>query len=464
MSQLNSSFNSLCEAYRSRPCIDFSTRKNNLLKLEKAVLKYEEALIDAVSQDFGHRSSDETRLFEITTTISDVRYNRKQLKRWMKPRSIKTPIQFMPAKAELYPQARGVVGTISPWNFPIYLTLAPLAAALAAGNRVMIKPSELTPKTSDLLSNMLHEIFNENEVVVINGDAEIAAEFSSLAFDHLLFTGSTSVGRKVAQAAAKNLTPVTLELGGKSPAIITRSANIEKAAERIAWGKSASAGQICVAPDYVLIEQTKLADFCKSFIEKLDTLFPDKMNSSDYSAIISQRHYQRLVDMRKEVTAIGVEVVMFGEDNGEAHKLAPTLVINPPVDCALMQEEIFGPILPVITYDQMDDAHRFVTSKEHPLALYLFSEDKADHTFWRENSLSGALTINDTVIHVSFDTLPFGGVGHSGMGAYHGEAGFNTFSHLKPVVKQARFNGMFLALPPYGGWKSRALNWLRTII
>src|SRR6056300_1155799 len=249
----------------------------------------------------------------------------------MKPRSIKTPIQFMPAKAELYPQARGVVGIISPWNFPIYLTLAPLAAALAAGNRVMIKPSELTPKTSDILSNMLHEIFNENEAVVINGDAEIAAEFSSLAFDHLLFTGSTSVGRKVAQAAAKNLTPVTLELGGKSPAIITRSANIEKAAERIAWGKSASAGQICVAPAYVLIEQTKLADFCKSFIDQLDTLFPDKMNSSDYSAIISQRHYQRLVDMRKEVTAIGVEVVMFGEDNGEAHKLAPTLVINPPV-------------------------------------------------------------------------------------------------------------------------------------
>jgi acyl-CoA reductase-like NAD-dependent aldehyde dehydrogenase len=434
------------------------------MRLETAVLKYEEALIQAVSQDFGHRSLDETQIFEITTSISDIRYNRKQLKRWMKPRRVKTPIQFMPAKAAMHPQARGVVGLISPWNFPIYLTLAPLAAALSAGNRVMIKPSELTPKTSELLAKMLHEIFNQDEVLVINGDSNVAAQFSSLPFDHLLFTGSTVVGKKVAQAAAKNLTPVTLELGGKSPAIITRSANVEKAAERIAWGKSASAGQICVAPDYVLIERTQLADFCKNFIDKLDTLFPDKMNSPDYSAIISQRHYQRLVDMRKEVTDMGVEVVTFGEDNGEGHKLAPTLVINPPVDCALMQEEIFGPILPVIPYDQMEDAHRFVTSKEHPLALYLFSEEKADHTYWRKNSLSGALTINDTVIHVSFDTLPFGGVGHSGMGAYHGEAGFNTFSHLKPVVEQARFNGMFLALPPYGGWKRRALNWLRTII
>lgn len=464
MSTLTSSFELLKTSHQNNPFVDYSTRRDNLLRLEAAVLKYEEALIKAVSQDFGHRSSDETRIFEITTSISDIRYNRKQLKSWMKPRRVKTPIQFKPAKAALYPQARGVVGIISPWNFPIYLTLAPLAAALASGNRIMIKPSELTPKTSKLLAQMLHEIFEQNEVVVINGDANIAAQFSALAFDHLLFTGSTFVGKKVAQAAAKNLTPVTLELGGKSPAIITRSANIEKAAERITWGKCASAGQICVAPDYLLIERSKLDDFCKSFMNKLHTLFPEKTISSDYSSIISERHYQRLVEMREQAVRLGVEVITFGADDSRAHKLAPTLVINPPDDCALMQEEIFGPILPVITYVEMSEALKLVMSKEHPLALYLFSDDRTDHAFWREKSLSGALTINDTVIHVSFDTLPFGGVGHSGMGAYHGEAGFKTFSHLKPVVKQAGINGMFLALPPYGGWKNRVLNWLRKII
>ncbi|WP_417241755.1 coniferyl aldehyde dehydrogenase [Celeribacter sp.] len=464
MTDPTSAFEIMKSAHRSAPALGADGRIAQLDALEAALLAHEAELIAAMSADFSHRSAQECRTFDIATSLSDIRTNRKHLKRWMRVRRVKTPLQFKPAKCEIRPQPLGVVGIIAPWNFPVYLALAPMAAALAAGNRVMIKPSELTPRTSDVLARLIATAFPPDVATVITGGADVAAAFSALPFDHLLFTGSTAVGRKVAQAAAGNLTPVTLELGGKSPVVLMPSADMDRAARRIAWGKTANAGQVCVGPDYVLVPRKKMETTADAILGALMRLYPEGAASGDYSAIISGRHLARLHAMRDEAKARGAQILSNEptEPVAGSRKFAPVVVLDPPLDTAMMREEIFGPILPLIPYDTPEQALAFVAERDHPLALYVFADDKDEQDLWLNGSISGGVTVNDTVIHVSVDTLPFGGVGASGMGAYHGQTGFETFSHMKPVMRQAKWNGMFVTEPPFKGWKIRLLNAMQT--
>ncbi|MEM5469947.1 coniferyl aldehyde dehydrogenase [Celeribacter marinus] len=470
MSDLISTFQNMKAAHATaRATLSVTTAKQRtaqLTALETALLAHEDRLIAAMNTDFSHRSVQECRTFDITTSLSEIRSNRKQLKSWMRARRVRTPLQFRPATCEIRPQPLGVVGIIAPWNFPVYLAVAPVAAALAAGNRVMIKPSELSPRTSEALANMMYATFAPDVVSVITGGADVAATFSALPFDHLLFTGSTAIGRIVAQAAAQNLTPVTLELGGKSPAILMPSADLDRAARRIAWGKAASAGQICVAPDYVLVPRSLMQAAADAILGAWAKFYPDGSKGDDYSAIISERHLERLHTLLNEAKGRGAQSLSNEPDGPIAgtRKFAPVVVLDPPLDTTLMREEIFGPILPLIPYDTPQEALDFVGARDHPLALYVFANDRDEQELWLNGSISGGVTINDTVIHVSVDTLPFGGVGASGMGAYHGRHGFETFSHMKSVVRQAKWNGMFVTEPPFKGWKARTLNALRKVI
>lgn len=450
-------FKTMRTAQKAEPVVTRETRLEWLERLATSLLAHEEELISAMSDDFSHRSAVESRVFDIDVTLAEIRHAKRHLRRWMRVRRVGTPLTFMPARGEIRPQPLGVVGIIAPWNFPVQLSLAPMVAALAAGNRVMLKPSELTPRTSQVLAEMLHNTFHSDEVAVVQGDAEVAAAFSALPFDHLFFTGSTAVGRKVAQAAATNLTPVTLELGGKSPAVIMPSANLDRAGKRIAWGKTANAGQICVAPDYVLVPRKKMDMVADTILGAMMGFYRKGPISEDYSAIVSDRHLSRLTAMVDEARARGCEVLTLDGDLGNTRKFAPTLVLDPPEDIALMREEIFGPVLPIVPYDTPNEALRYVTSRDHPLALYVFADERSEADLWLDNTLSGGVTVNDTVIHVGFGTLPFGGVGPSGMGAYHGDAGFETFSHMKSVVRQPKWNPMFITEAPFKGWKKRLL-------
>ncbi|PTQ74399.1 coniferyl aldehyde dehydrogenase [Celeribacter persicus] len=450
--------------HRAVPVVSLDIRLDRLNRLATALLASEARLITAMSDDFSHRPAMESRLYDIDLVIGEIRHAKRHLKRWMRTRRAPVPLIYKPARAEIRPQPLGVVGIISPWNFPVQLALAPMVAALAAGNRVMLKPSELTPRTSEELASLIEDTFTEEEVATITGGPEVAAAFSALPFDHLFFTGSTAVGRKVAEAAARNLTPVTLELGGKSPAVIMPGADLDKTGRRIAWGKAMNAGQVCIAPDYVLVPRKKMLPMADAIMGAFMRFFPQGPDSPDYAAIVSDRHLARLDAMVKEAEARGAKILRLEGDIGNARKFTPTVVLDPPADIALMQEEIFGPILPLIPYDDPQEALDFVAARDHPLALYVFSEDKDEQNLWLDRSISGGVTVNDTAIHVGFGTLPFGGIGTSGQGAYHGRAGFETFSHLKPVVRQAKWNGMAMAEPPFRGWRKRALGMMRKLM
>jgi coniferyl-aldehyde dehydrogenase len=382
----------------------------------------------------------------------------------MKPRRRSIHLMFQPASGRIVYQPLGVVGIISPWNYPVQLTLAPLSGALAAGNRVMIKPSEITPRTSALLERVIGEVFDPSEVAVVQGGADVAKAFSRQKFDHLLFTGSTAVGRVVMQAAAENLVPVTLELGGKSPALVAPDYPIEKAAERIAVGKLFNAGQTCIAPDYVLVPRESETAFIAAFREAVARLYPSLAANPDYTAIIDERHCERIrhliADARERGAAIH-EINPASETFDEAsRKIAPVIMTHVPEHAAAMQEEIFGPVLPVMPYDDIEAAYGFIGTRPHPLALYLFSHDRRVVERTLEQTASGGVAINDTLLHCVQEDLPFGGVGPSGMGAYHGEAGFRTFSHARSVFHQARFNGAGVTIPPYGSRMNRLLSLL----
>ncbi|MBU2934620.1 MULTISPECIES: coniferyl aldehyde dehydrogenase [Pacificibacter] len=466
LSQLPAQFNTLRTAHRTARTADFETRRAWLDSLEAFLIDFEPQLIASMQADFTHRSREECLSLDLGTSISQVRYQRRHLKWWMRKHYVLPPMTFWPARAYTQAQPRGVVGIMAPWNFPVYLAIAPLAAALAAGNRVMIKPSELSPQTSKVLAEGLAQYFSAEVVQVILGGADVAAAFSALPFDHLLFTGSTAVGRKVAQAAAQNLTPVTLELGGKSPAVVMPSADLDQAARRIIWGTTVNAGQVCVAPDYALVPRDQMDAFVTLAESYLHTFYPKGAASTDYCGVISERHLARMDDLLTEVEARDVKVIQLSEEaipDGQ-RKCAPALVIDPPLDCAMMTQEIFGPILPIIPYDTVEQALSFVKTRDHPLALYVFAQDKEDQDLWLERSTSGGVTINDTVIHVAVDSLPFGGVGASGYGAYHGKAGFETFSHMKPVLHQAKWNAMSLTEPPMTGVKKRLMKLARKLM
>ncbi len=462
---LSSAYENVRAAFAAEPYAEMAVRRDRLKRLEAALLDYADALVDAMSEDFSYRSPVESRLFDITASLGEIRFARRNLKRWMKTRRVRTPLHLLPARGRILPQPLGVVGIISPWNFPVFLALPPLATALAAGNRVMLKPSELSPRTSAVLAEMLSNTFSPEEVAVVTGGPDVAQAFSSLPFDHLLFTGSTAVGRKVALAAAQNLTPVTLELGGKSPAIITPSADLDRAAKRIAWGKAASAGQLCVSPDYVLVPRSQIDALAQKILSAWQAQYPQGSDSVDYSAIVTDRHLQRLNDMVTEAQSHGAEVIQLPKGSDPLRrKIPPTIVVDPSTDITVMQEEVFGPILSLIPYDTQQDALDFVAGRDRPLALYIFAERSDDKELWLIGSHSGGVCVNDVVIHVGCDTLPFGGVGASGSGAYHGDRGFETFSHMKSVLSQTKLNGTFLAVPPYGPVKRKVWELIERFI
>lgn len=439
-------------------------RAQALDALAGAVLRHGDGFAAAIGADFGHRSAHETRLADLYPVVASLRHARKNLRRWMKPRRRPIQMMFRPGSGRIVYQALGVVGIVSPWNYPVQLTLSPLAGAIAAGNRVMIKPSELTPRTSALLEQVIREVFDPGEVLVAQGGAEVARAFSELDFDHLLFTGSTAVGRQVMRAAAENLVPVTLELGGKSPALVAPNYPLAKAAERIAVGKLFNAGQTCIAPDYVMVPRGQEEAFAHAFSDAVARLYPSLDANPDYTAILNERHYGRLRDLVTDARTRGAVIHEINPASealdADGRRMAPVVLTRVPEDALVMQEEIFGPVLPVLAYEDLEAAYGFINARPRPLALYLFSHERevVDRTL--ERTVSGGVCVNDTLLHCVQEELPFGGVGASGMGAYHGEQGFRTFSHAKSVFHQARLNGAGMTKPPYGSRMNRLLSLL----
>ncbi|KQM85161.1 aldehyde dehydrogenase [Sphingomonas sp. Leaf23] len=461
MTDLNARLAAQRAAFAVEPWPVLAERRSRLDRLDALTREHEDAIVAAIDQDFGGRSAHETRLAELFVVSGAIRHARSYLKRWTRTRAVPTALQFRPAYNRLMPQPLGVVGIVSPWNYPFQLALGPCVAALAAGNRVMLKPSELTPHFSALLERLVARYFDATEVDVVTGGAEVGRAFPALPFDHLFFTGSTTIGREVAKAAAANLTPVTLELGGKSPAIIDDSADIAQAAGRIAFAKLLNAGQTCVAPDYLLVPRGRGREVANAIVAAVRRLYPAMPETPDYSAIISPRHRGRLAAMVEDARAHGAEVVTIGEGAEAGAKFPPTLLLGATRAMQAMQEEIFGPVLPIVEYDGIDAAIAHVTAGDRPLALYWFGSDAARRDRILRETHAGGVTINDCLWHLVQEEQPFGGVGASGIGAYHGEWGFRTFSHLKPVFHQSRIAGTALFRPPYGTGFERLLGLLR---
>ncbi|MEM9617809.1 MAG: coniferyl aldehyde dehydrogenase [Pseudomonadota bacterium] len=454
------------EAYRADTFPSYDRRIADLDKLIRLTEGNEEKFIDAISADFGNRARHETIIAEIVVTVSGAKLAKHNLKKWMRPRGVPTPLHMLPAKSKIEPQPLGVVGIISPWNYPLQLALAPAIAALAAGNRVMIKPSELTPRLSEVLREAIAEKFDESEFAVITGGVETGQAFTETPFDHLLFTGSTTIGIRVAQAAAKNLTPVTLELGGKSPAIIDESADLEKAAKSIAHGKMLNAGQTCVAPDYVLTPANQLDQTADAIAASARAMFPEIDTTSDYTSIVSDRHFSRLQDLANEARDMGARIIEVGSANAlhPQRKMPLTLIIDPPAEAGVMKEEIFGPLLPVLSVTSRKETIARINAGDRPLALYWYGSDDSARDQVLQQTVSGGVTVNDSLWHVAQENLPFGGVGKSGIGAYHGEAGFETFSHMKPVFYQSKFASGGLLHPPYTAKTDKILSFVRKIL
>lgn len=439
-------------------------RRANLAKLRSAVLGRQADIAATISTDFGHRSHHETAVMELLTLVQGIDYLHRNLRRFMRPtrRHVALTMRFGSARIEYQPL--GVVGIMSPWNYPLSLALMPLATALAAGNRAMIKPSEFTPATTQLLAQLVRETFPPEVVSVVQGDASVGAAFSALPFDHLLFTGSTPVGRIVMKAASENLVPVTLELGGKSPAIVARSHDLQRSAMSIAYGKLANAGQTCVAPDYALVPRDRIDAFVAAVDQSVQSLYPDGLTSDDYTSIVNERHYARLAALIEDARAKGARILEVGLKPSEAarrpHTMAPTLVLDVGEDMKIMEEEIFGPLLPVVPYDTIDEAIAYVNARPRPLALYYFGAGDEDRRKVLTGTTSGNVTFNATLTHYAQEDLPFGGVGPSGMGAYHGIEGFRALSHAKGIFVQGRWNGANLLRAPFGPLADRILRFI----
>ena len=458
---LASVFSALQKAARREPNPPLALRLQRLEALELVLRKHADELADAISQDFGHRSSAETRLLELFPSYTAITDARRHLARWMRSQRRSVSRWFLPGRAEVRYQPLGTVGIIVPWNYPLFLAVAPLVAALAAGNRALIKMSEFTPATNRVFSTLIGQAFAPDEVTVIEGDAAVAHAFSQLPFDHLLFTGSTPVGHHVMRSAAENLTPVTLELGGKSPAIIGLTADFDKAVERIVVGKLLNAGQTCIAPDYVLLPAGREQAFIDTARQVVARCYPDLANTPDYTHIINQRHFERLTAYVDEAQAQGAEVADLapGVSADPLTRRLPPLVVTGATDhMRILQDEIFGPLLPLIPYGDLDQAVAYVNARPRPLALYFFDSDAESIEAVLNHTVSGGVTINDTLLHIAQDDLPFGGVGPSGMGCYHGFDGFKTFSAQKAVFRQTRLSGIGLFKPPYGAMFERLIK------
>ena len=446
-------------AFNHNPCPDFREREHRLVALKKALLKNKQAFLEALDRDFGGRSKNESLLTEFMPILGSIDYTLKHLKRWMKPSRRHVSYQLQPASAKVVYQPLGVIGIVVPFNYPLMLSISPLVTALAAGNCCMLKMSEFTPQTSELLAKVIADTFSEGIVTVINGEAEVAALFTSLPFDHLLFTGSTAVGRHVMKAAANNLTPVTLELGGKSPVIIDDDFPVEEAAKRICYGKSLNAGQTCIAPDYILVKNSKKEAFISAYQKAFQAMYPTLSGNPDYTAIINQRHFQRLTDLLEDAKNKGATIVTCHNDtvSDNSRRMPASLIINPTDDMSVCREEIFGPLLPVIGIDTLDEALDYINQRPRPLALYYFGSDATTQDKVILHTHSGGACINECLLHVAVDDLPFGGIGPSGMGQYHGHEGFLTFSKSKAVLKKGRINSTQLMYPPYKGWLQKTV-------
>lgn len=424
---------------------DYAQRQADLTRLRETFQSRLDEMAQVISADFGGRSTHESLIADGMTVLNEIDHLRKHLRAWMRPRRAGVGWKFWPARAQIRPVSLGVIGVIAPWNYPVNLALIPLATAIAAGNHVYLKPSEHTPRTSQWLRTLLRDVFPADRVAVALGDADVAAAFSALPFDHLVFTGSTAVGRKVMAAAAKNLTPVTLELGGKSPAIICADADIEKTAARLATGKWLNGGQTCIAPDYVLVEAGVRDRFLDALRNQVRTRY-GAGNRQDYTRIVNPEQRARLQGYLDDAATRGLMVESLLEMDDV---LPPTVVLEPGDDAKLMQEEIFGPILPVKSVASLDQAIAFVNARDRPLALYPFSSSRASIERILRETIAGGVTVNDCLLHNAVSTLPFGGVGASGMGAYHSRSGFDAMSKLLPVLWQPRVAGTDLLKPPY---------------
>jgi len=453
-SSLHSLFNAQYRASRTHVAVPLAVRRERLLKIQALLEAQGGALAQAVQADFGVRSPQLTEIADLFVLRTLMSSTLKNLRQWMKIQKVRTPLYLQPSHAYVQRQPLGVVGVVSPWNYPVQLSLGPVITALAAGNRVMLKPSELTPQTSALLAELIGKTFAPDELCVVLGDGALAAEFVGLPFDHLFFTGSTAVGRKVAEAAAANLTPTTLELGGKSPCIIDASCDLDQAALKIAHGKLLNAGQTCIAPDYVLLPRGLEAAFGQAFARAVATLFPTLAGNADYAAIISPRHHERLQALLAQAKVGGARLQVISPGaagtTDTSRQMAPVLVFDAAHDSRLLHEEIFGPILPVLPYDSLDEAIVYVNARPRPLALYWFGSDKVALDKVLTRTVSGGVTVNDTLMHIAHPNLPFGGVGESGWGAYHGETGFLRLTQQKPVLIQSRWARGDLFYPPYG--------------
>ncbi len=453
-------------AFTAELPVGAAVRKDRLQRALKLILDHKDGFVKALSDDFGHRSAEMTQVTDIMASVKPLKHALKHLDEWMKPekRKLDFPLALLGAKAMVEYQPKGVVGIIAPWNFPVNLTFSPLAGVLAAGNRAMIKPSEFTPATSELMKTAFAQYFDEAEIAVVVGGPEVGQAFSALAFDHMIFTGATSIGRHVMAAAAKNLVPVTLELGGKSPTIIGRSADVAQATERVAMGKLMNAGQICLAPDYLLVPKESEHAVVAGLQAATARMYPTLLANDDYTSVISKRHRDRLEAHIEDARAKGAEVIEVNPGNEDfsrqnTNKMPLTLIRNPTDEMTVMQEEIFGPVLPIKTYDQVDEAIAYVNGKDRPLGLYWFGTDAAEERRVLDRTISGGVTVNDVLFHVSAEDLPFGGIGPAGMGNYHGADGFRTFSHAKSIYKQPKMDlaGMAGFKPPYGEKTRKAL-------
>lgn len=437
------------QAHLNAPYPDSSIRKDRLDRLADMVIKNQQKICDAVMSDFGCRSAINTKASDIFPVVEASKHAKKKIVRWMRPqrRKSKFGLNWLGAKSFVYYQPLGVVGNISAWNFPIQLSLAPLADIFAAGNRAMLKPSELSEQTSQLLAEIVKKSFDEDELAIVLGKADVAAQFSSLPFDHLLFTGSTHVGKLVAQAAAANLVPVTLELGGKNPVIVSNSADITQAAQKVMWAKTLNGGQICLSPDTVIVHAEKVQDFISACQQSVANMYPNIETDEDYTHVISEQHAQRLTKMVDEAASQGAKITSLGATTSRC--VPPSLILEPELNSNLMTEEVFGGPLPIIPYVDIEQAITFINARPKPLALYYFGTDESEINAVTNRTSSGGLVINDCMSHHLEEDLPFGGVGNSGMGAYHGFDGFKNFSHARAVHRQSKFDPLRIIRPPY---------------
>jgi coniferyl-aldehyde dehydrogenase len=464
-SALDDAFHHQFELSRTTPAPTLAQRLDRLARLRAAVSENETRFEQAISADFGHRSRTETAVAETMLVLGEIKHAAKHLKKWMAPQRVSTALQFMPAKNRLIPQPLGVVGIIAPWNYPLQLTLAPAVAALAAGNRVMIKPSELVPRFSALLREVIAAKFDAGEMMVTGIEDDIAQAFASLPFDHLMFTGSTRVGRLVAEAAGRNLTPITLELGGKSPAIVDRSADLAEAATRIAYGKLLNAGQTCIAPDYALVPEASVQEFADRLQANMLKMFGTDPDNKDYTSVVSDRHYARLEALVADAATKGARIMQAAKPDDPAwkskRKFPPTILVGVTPDMTIMREEIFGPLLPILGYRDAAEPVAYINKRDRPLALYWFGKDDAARDEVLARTVSGGVTVNDCLFHFTQINQPMGGIGASGTGAYHGEWGFKTLSKLKPVFYRSPFNRLADLYPPYGAKIARLEKMLR---